>query len=273
MSEPELKGTVEALLFSSDTPVTLDRLCSVMEGHERSDIREAVERLAAEYDEQGRAFTIAKLAGGWQLYARPEYSKWIRDLNSSRSATRLSQAALETLAIVAYKQPIVRAEVEGVRGVDSSGVLSTLLKRNLIAIAGRAPGMGRALMYRTTREFLRYFGLDSLTDLPRLEEFAEVLGLKPEELEATVEGAESAGALSQPDANEEQDGTGAASSATAPPQKGASGEPAAEQQAEAPRIIARTATEEPSDDSGSARPPFSMHSIPDDELLKSLDED
>jgi len=195
VSELGLKGIVEALLFSSDTPVTLDRLASVLENFERSDIRKAIDDLAKEYDESDRAFTVTKLAGGWQLYARPSYSKWVRELSRGRASTRLSQAALETLAIVAYKQPIVRAEIEGVRGVDSSGVLATLLKRDLIAIAGRAPGMGRALMYRTTKEFLRYFGLDSVTDLPRLEEFAEVLGLKPEEIEATVEGAESAGAL------------------------------------------------------------------------------
>jgi len=114
----------------------------------------------------------------------------VRELQKGRIPAKLSQAALETLAIVAYKQPIVRTEIESVRGVDSSGVLATLLKRSLVTIAGRAPGMGRALMYRTTKEFLRYFGLNSLTDLPRLQEFAEVLGLKPEELESTLAASE-----------------------------------------------------------------------------------
>jgi len=125
----------------------------------------------------------------------------------------LSQAALETLAIVAYKQPIVRAEIETIRGVDSSGVLATLMRRDLITIAGRAPGMGRALMYRTTKEFLRYFGLNFVTDLPRLEEFAEVLGLKPGELELAVEGAESvagvaSGDMEEPPPPEEEPGEG-----------------------------------------------------------------
>ncbi len=304
MSELALKSIVEALLFSSDAPVTLDRLCSVLEGRDRSDIREAVETLASEYERDERAFTVAKVAGGWQLYARPEYSQWIRDLNRSRASTRLSQAALETLAIVAYKQPIVRAEVEGVRGVDSSGVLATLLKRDLIAIAGRAPGMGRALMYRTTREFLRYFGLDSVTDLPRLEEFAEVLGLKPEELSATVEGAESAGALAAPEETDEgSSGTdeedpenqplspnaeGAASAEERPlpppagehaanagrPRTSDSAESAAAEQSgpSTSRVVAPTATEE-EDEGGGARPPFSMHSVPDGEILTPLDED
>jgi segregation and condensation protein B len=310
VSELELKRIVEALLFSSDTPVGMDRFSAVLESHERSDIRDAIDQLAREYDEEGRSFTITKLAGGWQLYARPDYSKWIRDLNRSRASTRLSQAALETLAIVAYRQPIVRAEVEAVRGVDSSGVLATLLKRDLIAIAGRAPGMGRALMYRTTKEFLRYFGLDTVTDLPRLEEFAEVLGLKPEELEATLEGAESAGAgmgedefTSASDGDEDADAEaddgdaeGARSEADpsydAPPDRGESPASAGIQTIEEPApdeartpsdspgsakspstvtLVAPTATD---DDGGEgARPPFTMHSVPDGEIMTPLDED
>lgn len=191
MADLDVKKIVEAVLFAADSSVPLDRMSAIIEEVERGEIREALKELAAQYDSEERPYGLSEVAGGWQIYCRPEYSKWIRELHKGRLATRLSQAALETLAIVAYKQPIVRAEIEAIRGVDSSGVLATLMRRDLITIGGRAPGMGRALMYRTTKEFLRYFGLNFVTDLPRLEEFAEVLGLKPGELELAVEGAES----------------------------------------------------------------------------------
>ena len=185
----DLKRIVEALLFAADFPIQLDRMVEIS-GAGRAEVREAIKDLDKQYSEGQSAFAVTEVAGGWQLYCRPEYSKWIRELHKGRVPSKLSQAALETLAIIAYKQPLVRAEIEVVRGVDSSGVLSTLLKRNVITIAGRAPGMGRALMYRTTKEFLRYFGLNTITDLPRLEEFAEILGLAHSELEMTIEGAE-----------------------------------------------------------------------------------
>jgi len=191
LTDLELTRALEAVLLAADAPVTLDRLSDILGGAKRGDVKKAIHSLAEHYESGEHSFTLTEVGGGWQLYARPQYSKWIKELHKGRIPARLSQAALETLAIIAYKQPIVRAEVEAIRGVDSSGVLATLLRRDVITIAGRAPGMGRALMYRTTKEFLRYFGLNSITDLPRLEEFAEVLGLKPEELELAVEGAES----------------------------------------------------------------------------------
>ncbi len=191
MADLDLKKIVEAILFAADSAVPLDRLTDIIEEAERREIREALKALVERYDSEERPYALSEVAGGWQIYCRPEYSKWVRELHKGRIPTRLSQAALEPLAIVAYKQPIVRAEIETVRGVDSSGVLATLMRRDLIPIAGRAPGMGRALMYRTTKEFLRYFGLNFVTDLPRLEEFAEVLGRTPGERERAVEGAES----------------------------------------------------------------------------------
>jgi len=190
VTEQKLLRAVEAVLFAADTPVTTDRLCDILEDAKRGEVKKALQALGEHYESDGHSFMLTEVAGGWQLYARAEHAKWVKELHKGRIPSKLSQAALETLAIVAYRQPIVRAEVEIIRGVDSSGVLATLLRRGLIAIAGRAPGMGRALMYRSTKEFLRYFGLNSVTDLPRLEEFAEVLGLKPEELELAVEGAE-----------------------------------------------------------------------------------
>ena len=200
MADLDIKKIAEAILFAADSSVPLDRLTDIIEEAERREIREALKELSEQYDSEERPYALSEVAGGWQIYCRPEYSKWIRELHKGRIPTRLSQAALETLAIVAYKQPIVRAEIETIRGVDSSGVLATLMRRDLITIAGRAPGMGRALMYRSTKEFLRYFGLNFVTDLPRLEEFAEVLGLKPGELELAVEGAESVAEVTGGDA-------------------------------------------------------------------------
>jgi len=195
LQSEDLNRVVEALLLSADAPVALDRIAEIVPDADRAQIRDALAALRDHYDGGGHAFTVTEVAGGWQLYCRPDYAKWVRELQKGRIPAKLSQAALETLAIVAYKQPIVRTEIESVRGVDSSGVLATLLKRSLVTIAGRAPGMGRALMYRTTKEFLRYFGLNSLTDLPRLQEFAEVLGLKPEELESTLAASEALAAF------------------------------------------------------------------------------
>jgi segregation and condensation protein B len=212
LADIDVRKTVEAVLFAADAPVPLDRLAAIVEEAERREVRDALKALTEQYDAEERPYALSEVAGGWQIYCRPEYSKWIRELHKGRIATRLSQAALETLAIVAYKQPIVRAEIETIRGVDSSGVLATLMRRDLITIAGRAPGMGRALMYRTTKEFLRYFGLNFVTDLPRLEEFAEVLGLKPGELELAVEGAESVAEVTGGDVDEapppEEEGEG-----------------------------------------------------------------
>jgi len=190
VADSDIKRILEAILFSADAPVGLDKLVDIIAEADRGEIRSALRELADECEAEGRAYALTEVAGGWQIYVRPEYAKWAKELYKGRIPPRLSQASLETLAMVAYKQPIVRAEIEAIRGVDSSGVLATLLRRGLIRIVGRAPGMGRALMYGTTREFLRYFGLNTVTDLPRLEEFAEVLGLKPEELEMTIRGAE-----------------------------------------------------------------------------------
>jgi segregation and condensation protein B len=251
LSDLEMKTIVEAILFAADSPVGLDRLVEIIADWTRSDIRNAIDELNDEYDRERRSFRATEIANGWQLYIRPDYATWVKELHRGRMPTRLSQAALETLAIVAYKQPIVRAEIETVRGVDSSGVLATLLRRGLITIAGRAPGMGRALMYRTTGEFLRYFGLNTITDLPRLEEFAEVLGLKPDELELAVEGAESmAGVVDSDDATDEScfQGNGDAPS-----------------EAEDRVLVTSVSVSEP-------EPGEDVHRIHDRDIIESLDE-
>lgn len=275
MTDGELSRVVEAVLFAADAPVTLDRLAEIVADADRSQIRKAIGELALHYAREEHSFEISEVAGGWQLYCRPVYSRWIRELHRGRMAARLSLAALETLAIVAYRQPIVRAEIEGVRGVDSSGVLATLLKRNLVTIAGRAPGMGRALMYRTTKEFLRYFGLSSITDLPRLEEFAEVLGLAPGELELAAQGAESVQG-SWEASDEGEDGSLPSDAPEPPPEDGLEptfatddpGENAGQARLDTPRPPAAHPAAPRSDD----RLADDAHRLDDREILEELDE-
>jgi segregation and condensation protein B len=175
---------VETLLFSSDVPLTLARLAEIAEVDARI-VRKAVDVLNSLYEKSDRTFRIHRVAQGFQMYTLPEYSEWVRKMYKRQFVQRLSNASLEVLAIIGYKQPVTRPEIEKLRGVDSSGPLLTLLERRLIATAGRAKRPGSPLLYRTTREFLRYFGLETLEDLPPLEELgaflADVLeGRRPE---------------------------------------------------------------------------------------------
>jgi segregation and condensation protein B len=168
-----LKSVVESLLFVADTPLTLDRLCSILEEHDRRDISAAVAELLAEYGEGTRGVHLAEVAGGWQLRSRPENADYLRRLNRSRPY-RFSNSSLETLAIVAYRQPITRAEVEYLRGVDSGGVLKTLLEKKMLRILGKKDIPGRPLIYGTSREFLEAFNLKDLASLPTLKEVQEL---------------------------------------------------------------------------------------------------
>jgi segregation and condensation protein B len=168
-----LKSVVESLLFVADTPLTLDRLCSILEEHERRDISAAVAELLADYGEGTRGIYLAEVAGGWQLRSRPENADYLRRLNRSRPY-RFSNSSLETLAIVAYRQPITRAEVEYLRGVDSGGVLKTLLEKKMLRILGKKDIPGRPLIYGTSREFLESFNLKDLASLPTLKEVQEL---------------------------------------------------------------------------------------------------
>lgn len=168
-----LKSVVESLLFVADTPLTLDRLCSILEEHDRRDISAAVAELLAEYGEGTRGIYLAEVAGGWQLRSRPENADYLRRLNRSRPY-RFSNSSLETLAIVAYRQPITRAEVEYLRGVDSGGVLKTLLEKKMLRILGKKDIPGRPLIYGTSREFLESFNLKDLASLPTLKEVQEL---------------------------------------------------------------------------------------------------
>jgi segregation and condensation protein B len=165
---------IEALLFAADAPVKLDRLAELAEVPPET-VRAVIDRLNANYQETGRTFRVQRVAQGFQLYTMPDYAEFVRRLYQHQYTHRLSHAALEVLAIVAYKQPVTRPEVEQLRGVDCSGPLVTLLERRLIATYGRASRPGNPFLYRTTPEFLRYFGLAGLEDLPRMEEIGEFL--------------------------------------------------------------------------------------------------
>lgn len=164
----ETKKIIEAILFCSQDPVSLRKLTRLLRKETPASIRNALNELGGEYERQRRSFQLIEVAGGYQLTTRPEYVKIIARF-FRKKRPKLSLPALETVTIVAYKQPVTRAEIEKVRGVGVEGVLDTLLDRNLIKITGRAKKPGAPLLYRTTKEFLRYFGLKSLSDLPKFE--------------------------------------------------------------------------------------------------------
>ena len=174
MDREEAKRIIEALLFVSDKPVSVETLKDVVAQKEidSKEIMAVIEALNAEYSASGRAFSVRELAGGYQMLTDPVFSKWIAELYK-RPADKLRGPALETLAIIAYKQPITRSQIEAIRGVNVDGVLNTLEDRKLIRTRGREEGPGRPILYGTTNEFLIHFGLKSLEELPNLKEFKE----------------------------------------------------------------------------------------------------
>jgi segregation and condensation protein B len=173
MDEREVKAILEALLFLSDEPLEPDRLKDVLDDLSPERIWYLFEELRKEYEERKGGLQIVRIAGGYQILTRTEFAPWVKRFNLARLSSKLSRAALETLAIIAYKQPITRTEMEGIRGVRLEGILKNLLDRRLIKILGRKDVPGRPLMYGTTKEFLRYFGLKDLSELPTLKEFKE----------------------------------------------------------------------------------------------------
>jgi len=175
MSEIEAKHIIEALLFVADEPLSAGKLAEAV-GVGAQEVRALVEGLRAEYEAGGRAFTIEELAGGYRMFTRPEYHPYLHIFSKAPREVKLSPAALETLAIVAYKQPINRAAMEAIRGVDASGVIQRLLEYRLIKIVGRSEELGRPLLYGTTKEFLEHFGLKSIRDLPNVQELLQPEG-------------------------------------------------------------------------------------------------
>ncbi len=171
----ELERVVEAILFAHDGPVTIAMMNECLPAESVEAIQKAVAALTREYDTEKRSVEIVRIAGGFQICTREHYALWVARLQRGNRKVRLSRAAVETLAIIAYRQPITRSEMEEIRGVDSGAVLHTLLERNLITVKGRSRGIGRPLLYATTSDFLDYFGLDRLEDLPRLDEIESLL--------------------------------------------------------------------------------------------------
>lgn len=176
-SPEDMKGIIETLLFISEKPVTVDQLKGLVEGIQPRDIKQLIEQLTQEHQERQSGMIIAEIAGGYQMLSNPRYAEAVRSFYKTRHKEKLSRPALETLAIIAYKQPISRADIELIRGVNSDGVTAHLLEKELIKIVGRKDIPGRPYLYGTTKEFLEYFGLKSLEDLPKMEDFSK---LQPE---------------------------------------------------------------------------------------------
>ena len=169
------KSAVEALLFISEKPLLLEQIKTALEGLDTPKIREIILGLKNEYENGSRGLRIEEVAGGFRMVTSPDTALVLKKFYKQRDAQRLSIQALETLAIIAYKQPVTRLDVESLRGVNVDGVVKTLLEKNLIRIAGKKDIIGRPFVYGTTRQFLEYFGLKSLDDLPKLEEFIKTM--------------------------------------------------------------------------------------------------
>jgi segregation and condensation protein B len=167
------KAIIEALILTSEAPVTLEKVSAVLKEIEKTEIKKLIEQLIFEYSERLSGIYLSEVAGGFQFRTRPEMSSWVKKLKGTKPAT-LSPAAMETLAIIAYRQPIVKAEIEDIRGVDVSGPLKGLLEKRIIRIVGRKDVPGKPIIYGTTKKFLEIFNLKDLSELPTLRELKEL---------------------------------------------------------------------------------------------------
>lgn len=232
----ELTPLVESLLFVADQPLSVNALVRAVgeDGVTALEVRRSLEALTQTYESQRRGFHLVKLGNGYQIVTRPEFEPWVRGMLAGKQKARLSRAALETVAVVAYKQPITRLDVEGIRGVDVGGVLNTLLERGLIMIRGRDNGPGRPLLYGTTQGFLDYFGLSKLTDLPRMDEIAALAKAETASIWDDTELARFEKHGVDPAAEEEaEDPEAAGEEADAPDDVQASGEASSEEESPA----------------------------------------
>ncbi|MCX5632501.1 MAG: SMC-Scp complex subunit ScpB [Phycisphaerae bacterium] len=168
------ESVIEAILFASDEPLSAERLINIAEFNGGAkQVKKCIETLNQQYQQTGRAFRIEEIAGGYQMMTLPDYNIWLKKLLRERGDNKLSPAALETLAIVAYKQPVIRADVEAIRGVACGEMIRSLMYKGLVKIVGKAEILGRPLLYGTTRKFLEVFGLNDLKDLPKAEELKQ----------------------------------------------------------------------------------------------------
>ena len=171
LDEADLPMVIEALLFAATSPLSLQKIIDCLDRRfDGRSVRSVVEDLKARYESERRAFAIEEIAGGFQIFTRPDFYPWVRKMLRKRTDIRLSRAALETLAIVAYKQPAIRADIEDIRGVAVGPILRNLMDMNLVRIVGRSEQLGRPMLYGTTRFFLQHFGLKNLKDLPDVRE-------------------------------------------------------------------------------------------------------
>lgn len=178
MNEERINSIIEALLFASPDPLTQGKINSIFSS-KKPDLSKVVVKLNRVYKKNKNAFEIRSVANGFQLVAKKQYDEYIRLMLSKSGNVKLSPAALDSLSIIAYKQPVSRFDIEAIRGVDSSGVIKTLLNFQLISIKGRSSGPGRALLYKTTNLFLQFFGLSDISDLPKLKEISELIDADP----------------------------------------------------------------------------------------------
>ncbi|HET7319883.1 MAG TPA: SMC-Scp complex subunit ScpB [Nitrospirota bacterium] len=201
MDDQQLKSAIEAILFVAGNPLSVERLTGLFEEEDAGRIETQLASLAQEYDSRGAGIMLAEVAGGYQLVTRQENAPWVRKFKSVKVSSKLSRPALETLAIVAYKQPITRTEVEAIRGVNIGGIMRNLMERRLVKIVGKKDVPGKPMMYGTTPEFLQYFGMKDLSSLPTLKEFQELETAEEVMEEMPVDGA----GASEPGADLRQD--------------------------------------------------------------------
>jgi segregation and condensation protein B len=197
LEDHELKSAIEALLFVSGNPLSVDKLKGVFEEAAAEQLEMQLQALRQEYDDRSAGIMLAEVAGGYQFATRPENAAWVRKFRSVKVSARLSKPALETLAIVAYKQPITRSEVEAIRGVNIGGIMRNLMERRLVKIVGKKDVPGKPMLYGTTLEFLQYFGLKDLSALPTLREFQELEAGEEVMEEISAEGEDDAPAAAE----------------------------------------------------------------------------
>jgi segregation and condensation protein B len=204
LEDQQLKSAIEALLFISANPLSVDRLKGIFEEASKEQIEAQLASLKQDYGSRGAGVMLSEVAGGWQLATCPENATWIRKFRSVKVSTKLSRPALETLAIIAYKQPITRTEVEAIRGVNIGGIIRNLMDRRLVKIVGKKDVPGKPMLYGTSMEFLQYFGLKDLSSLPTLKEFQELEAGEEAMVEVPESGGKEAGS---PDTEEAEAAT------------------------------------------------------------------
>ena len=175
LSDEKLKQVIEALVFASDQPLPAEKIGKITGETSKKKIEEIIFLINEDYRETGRVFKISKIGGGYRFSTLKEYFPYLKELYKGKRKPRLSRAALETIAIIAYRQPVSRPEIESIRGVNIDGVVTTLLERKLIKISGRGKGPGKPLLVVTTPEFLNYFGINEITELPNIKEISEIV--------------------------------------------------------------------------------------------------